>query len=133
MSSKKDISAVVGIGTDITDVKRIESLINEYGDAFLSKTFTEREIQDCKKCANSAQKFAARFAAKEAMSKALSTGIRGKITLKSLSVINGELGEPIAVLDEHAQAQLEKIGAKKMLISLSHLKEYAQAFAIATR
>lgn len=133
MNQNNDICGVVGIGTDITDVKRIESLIEKYGDSFLTKTFTDREIQDCKKYANSAQKFAARFAAKEAMSKALSTGIRGKITLKSLSVINGELGEPIAVLDEHAQAQLEKIGAKKMLISLSHLKEYAQAFAVATR
>ena len=133
MNNDLQTSAIAGIGTDLTDVKRIESLIEKYGDSFLEKTFTAKEIADCKNCATSAQKFAARFAAKEAMAKALGTGIRDKITLKSLSVVNGELGEPIAVLGEHAQAQLEKIGAKKMLISLTHLKEYAQAFAIASR
>lgn len=133
MSLDNHTTAIVGIGTDLTDVKRIALLIEKYGDSFLTKTFTEKEISDCKNSANSAEKFASRFSAKEAMAKALGTGIRGKITLKSLSVVNDELGKPIAILDENAQARLAEIGAKEMLISLTHLKEYAQAFAIATR
>ena len=70
---------------------------------------------------------------KEAMAKALGTGLRGKITLKSLSIENDELGAPRAVLDEAARDALEKLGAAKMLVSVSHLKEYAIAFAVASR
>ena len=67
------------------------------------------------------------------MAKALGTGLRGKITLKSLSIENDELGAPRAVLDEAARSALEKLGASKMLVSVSHLKEYAIAFAVASR
>ncbi len=126
-------NSVCGIGTDIVDVKRISALIEKYGDSFLNKNFTEQEISDCKNKANSDQKFAARFAAKEAMAKALGTGFRDKIALKSLSVKNNELGTPIAVLDDAATEALHKIGATKMSISLTHIKDYAQAFAIASR
>ncbi len=77
--------------------------------------------------------YAARFAAKEAMAKALGTGIRSDITLKSLSVENDELGAPHAILDEHAQKRLLEIGASKMLITLTHTKEYAQAIAMAVK
>ncbi len=133
MSISHENIAIVGIGTDITDVERIASLIEKYGDTFLKKTFTDCEIQACKNHANSAQKFAARFAAKEAMAKALGTGFRGDITLKSLSIKNDDLGAPIAVLDCNAQKALEKLGAKKMLVSLTHIKNFAQAFAIASK
>ena len=72
-------------------------------------------------------------AAKEAMVKALGTGFRDALTPKSVSVENDGLGAPFAVLGEAARKRLEEIGARKMLVSLSHLKEYAQAFAVATR
>ncbi len=67
------------------------------------------------------------------MAKALGTGFRDSLTLKSVSVENDELGAPFAVLDEAARKRLEEIGATKMFVSLSHLKEYAQAFAVAAR
>lgn len=125
--------AVAGIGTDIADVGRIKALIEKYGNAFLEKTFTDAEIAYCSAKADAPLHFAARFAAKEAMAKALGTGFRDGLTLKSVSVGNDGLGAPFAVLDEAASKRLEEIGAKKMLVSLSHLKEYAQAFAVATR
>lgn len=125
--------AVVGIGTDIADVARIKSLIEKYGNAFLEKTFTASEIAYCKAKADAPLHFAARFAAKEAMVKALGTGFRDALTPKSVSVENDGLGAPFALLDEAARKRLEEIGARKMLVSLSHLKEYAQAFAVATR
>ncbi len=133
MNNSHENLAIVGIGTDIVDVERIASLIEKYGDTFLKKTFTDSEIDACKNRADSAQKFAARFAAKEAMAKALGTGFRDDITLKSLSIKNDELGAPIAVLDSNAQNALEKLGAKKILVSLTHIKNLAQAFAIATK
>lgn len=125
--------AVVGIGTDIADVARIKSLIEKYGNAFLEKTFTAAEIAYCRSKADAPLHFAARFAAKEAMAKALGTGFRDSLTLKSMSVENDELGAPFAVLDEAARKRLEEIGAGKMFVSLSHLKDYAQAFAVAAR
>ncbi len=129
----QDAGSVAGVGTDIADVARISKMLEQYGDAFLKKTFTDAEIKYCAARPDAALRFAARFAAKEAMAKALGTGLRGKITLKSLSIENDELGAPRAVLDEAARAALEKLGAAKMLVSVSHLKEYAIAFAVASR
>ena len=133
MSGFGEIGAVAGIGTDLVDVPRIASLLERHGAAFLEKNFTPAEIAACEGKANAAQRFAARFAAKEAMAKALGTGFSGKITPKSLSIENLESGEPRAVLDDAAKARLEEIGARKMLVSITHLKEYAQAFAVAAR
>lgn len=123
----------IGVGLDLCDVERIEKLLEKHGDTFLKKTFTKTEIEFCKKHKNPAPHYAARFAAKEAMAKALGTGFRDKITLLSLSVENDELGAPHAVLDKDAAQLAEKLGAKKMLISLTHLKDYAQAVAILTK
>ena len=129
----QDAGGVAGVGTDIADVARISKMLEQYGDAFLKKTFTDAEIKYCAARPDAALCFAARFAAKEAMAKALGTGLRGEITLKSLSIENDELGAPRAVLDTAARAALAKLGASKMLVSVSHLKEYAIAFAVASR
>lgn len=129
----QDAGGVAGVGTDIADVARISKMLEQYGDAFLKKTFTDAEIKYCAARPDAALRFAARFAAKEAMAKALGTGLRGEITLKSLSIENDELGAPRAVLDAAARAALAKLGASKMLVSVSHLKEYAIAFAVASR
>lgn len=125
--------AVVGVGTDIVDVSRISNMIEKYGDSFLKKTFTDSEINYCSAFSDSQLHFAARFAAKEAMAKALGTGFRGELSLKGLSLENDSLGMPLAVLDSVAKAALAKIGGKKMSVSISHLKEYAIAFAVASR
>lgn len=121
--------AVVGVGTDIVDVSRISNMIEKYGDSFLKKTFTDSEINYCSAFSDSQLHFAARFAAKEAMAKALGTGFRRELSLKGLSLENDSLGMPLAVLDSAAKAALAKIGGKKMSVSISHLKEYAIAFA----
>ena len=125
--------SVAGVGTDIADVARIAKLRQKYGDSFLKKTFTDTEIRYCQDRADADMRFAARFAAKEAMAKALGTGFRDKIGLKSLSVENDESGAPRAVLDDAAKEALEKLGAREMLVSLSHLKDFALAFAVAAR
>ena len=127
------MTGAAGVGIDLTDVKRIKSLRERYGDAFLERTFCDFEIDYCKKFKEPDSHFAARFAAKEAMAKALGTGFSGDITLKSLGVKNGESGEPVAVLDDAAKARLKQIGAEKILVSISHLKDYAQAIAIAVK
>lgn len=124
---------IAGVGIDICDVARIESLIKRHGDAFLKKIFTDAEIAYCSGRADSAQRYAARYAAKEAMAKAIGTGFSGGITPRGLSVENDAGGAPYAVLDAAATEAMRARGAKKMLVSLTHLKEYAQAIAILSR
>ncbi len=134
MLNNQDNAYICGVGIDITDVARIKKMLEKYGDSFLARTFTEAEIQYCKNRAAAEMHFAARFAAKEAMVKALGTGFSADITLKSVSVENDtDTGAPRAVLDEAAQKRMCQLGAKKMLISLTHLKDYAQAIAIASK
>ncbi len=124
-------SQIVGVGIDIVDVARIARLLRTSGKSFLERTFTQAEINYCQKFSDSAIHYAARFAAKEAMAKALSTGFSEGITLKSVSVENDpKTGAPLAVLDDAAKMRMRSLGAAKMLISLSHLKDYAQAIAI---
>lgn len=130
----QNIGGVVGVGIDLVDIARIRKLLENYPDSFVERTFTPTEIAYCKRAAEPALHFAARFAAKEAMVKALQTGFAEQITLKSVSVENNpQTHAPVAVLDAHATEQMQKLGGKKMLISLTHLKDYAQAIAIITK
>ena len=122
---------VVGVGVDLTDVARIRSMLEKYPDTFLARTFTDAEIAYCAPRANKAEAFAARFAAKEAVVKALGTAFRGAITPKSIGIENSENGAPCAVLDSAATDALRAIGGEKVLVSLTHLKDYAQADAVA--
>ena len=127
-------SHIVGVGIDIVDVERISRMIAEYGDIFLKRTFTDAEIAYCNKFSDAPVHFAARFAAKEAMAKALSTGFANGITPLGLSVENdAQTAAPAAVLGGAARARMEELGAKKMSVSLTHLKDYAQALAILSR
>ncbi len=128
-----DLPHIAGVGIDLCDVARIERMLKTHGDAFLKRIFTDDEIAYCSARADSAQCYAARFAAKEAMSKALGTGFSGGVTPKGLSVGHGEMGEPTAVLDSAAKAVMQKLGAKKMLISLTHIKDSAEAIAVLSR
>ena len=76
---------------------------------------------------------AARFAAKEAAVKALGTGFCGGITPKSVWIENDGLGAPIARFDSAFQSKMDALGAKKLCVSITHLKDYAQAIAIISR
>lgn len=126
-------SAILGVGIDITDVARIRNMLDKYADTFLQKTYTQTEIDLCKKKGSAELSFAARFAAKEAVVKSLGTGFRDGITPKSIEILNNELGAPIVNLDKNATLALERIGGKKILVSLTHLKDYAQAIAIVSK
>ena len=73
---------IQGIGVDLIEIHRIQSSIDEFGETFLQKIFTDSEIVYCRSRKNPAQHFAARFAAKEAVSKALATGWSGRIRVE---------------------------------------------------
>ena len=134
MGSEPQFSGeVVGVGIDLADVARIRGLLEKYGKSFLSKTFADAEASHCMARANPAEALAARFAAKEAVAKALGTGFSARVSPKGVPIVNAPPGAPHRALDEAAQAAMEKIGGKRVLVSLTHLKDYAQAVAVITK
>jgi holo-[acyl-carrier protein] synthase len=118
---------VESLGIDIVEVKRVKTLMEKWGDRFLHRVFTPGEIAYCRGKNAPEQSFAARFAAKEAILKAIGTGLSQGIRWTSMEIVNDENGSPSVKLGERIK---DKIGDKKILISMSHTKEYAVAQAI---
>lgn len=125
--------SAVGVGIDLVDVARIASMRLRYCDEFLKRNFCDFEIEYCEKFKSPDIHYAARFAAKEAIVKALGTGFSGGITPREVGVKNDANGAPCAVLGDAAAKRLKEIGASKILISITHLKDYAEAIAIAVK
>tara|TARA_B110000305_G_C19367164_1_gene602518 strand:- start:327 stop:731 length:405 start_codon:yes stop_codon:yes gene_type:complete len=121
---------VIGLGSDIVDVDRIEDIIKRQDQRFLDRVFTKEEQAYCFKMKNPHPNFAARFAAKEAVSKAFTTGIGEHLDWTSISVTKGERGQPLIKLDEKGKRLLDSVGGSNILISLSHTKLLAEAVAI---
>ena len=115
------------VGIDIVEVKRVKTLMDKWGDRFLHRVFTPWEIAYCKSKSAPEQSFAARFAAKEAILKAVGTGLSQGIRWTSMEIVNDKNGSPGVKLGKRIK---DLIGGKKILISLSHTKEYAIAQAI---
>ena len=119
---------IFGLGTDIIEVSRIEKSIENR--RFLEKIFTEKEIALCQNSANASQRYAVRFAGKEAFMKALGTGWQKNIKFSEIEILNDELGKPYIKLYGTAKKIAEENKIANMHISLSHIKEYANAIVI---
>ena len=116
-------SNIVGIGTDIVDIRRIEKLVAKTGwDKFAGKILSKEEIEALKpKQKNDASHIAKRFAGKEAISKAMGTGI-GELGFEDIIISNNSKGKP--------EATLRKVTNVKIHISMSDEYPYAIAFAV---
>jgi holo-[acyl-carrier protein] synthase len=125
---------ILGIGSDITDIRRIEKVIAKHGERFLNRIFTETERARAERRAKSIETYAKRFAAKEACSKALGTGIRRGVWWRDMGVVNLPSGRPTMRLTGGAAERLAKMTPPGMeaRIDLSITDEYplAQAFVI---
>lgn len=102
---------ILGIGSDLIDIKRIEAALNRHGDRFLQRCFTASEIAKARSRARRGQMaatLAKSFAAKEACAKALGTGFRDNIALRDISVENNDAGRPDLIL---RGAALTRLGA----------------------
>lgn len=120
---------IIGIGTDIIEIKRIENAVNRNSE-FLNRIFTDNEISYIKSRKFNPQNIAGNFAAKEAVSKALGTGISG-IRWKDIEIIRKANGAPLVMLHDKALKCSNDKGIIKINISISHSEEYAIAFAVA--
>ncbi len=112
-----------GLGTDIIEIARIHSSIEDFKDVFLKKHFTENEICYCLKYPHPAERFAGRFAAKEAIVKALGTGFVG-ISFLDIEILNNENGAPEVFF---LKPQFKHF---QVLLSISHCKLFAVATAL---
>ena len=100
---------IIGIGSDIINIDRIESVIKKYGDRFIKRVYSQVEIDKSESRANRIASYAKRFAAKEACSKALGTGFRKGVFMKDLCVVNLSSGKPTMKLSGGALERVKKI------------------------
>ena len=125
---------ILGIGSDIVDIRRIERTLERFGERFLERCFTEIERQRSERRADRAGSYARRFAAKEACSKALGTGFRRGVYWRDLGVHNMPGGKPTMRLTGGAAQRLEAIVPTGMTaqidLSMSDDHPVAQAIVI---
>jgi holo-[acyl-carrier protein] synthase len=103
---------ILGLGSDLIDIRRVEQSIERFGDRFLNRIFTGTERLKSDKRAGRAASYAKRFAAKEACSKALGTGLRRGVFWRDMGVINLPGGKPTMRLTGGALARLQEITPK---------------------
>lgn len=124
---------MLSTGVDIVHIPRVQKALDLHGERFLNRVFTTREIAACK---GRAHEFAARFAAKEAVSKALGVGMqimaRNGIGFKEVEVLPDGNGKPHIHLHGRASARSKELGLDEWSVSLTHEREYAVAFVVAT-
>ena len=100
---------IIGIGSDLIDIRRIEKTLERFSERFENRIFTEIERTKSDRRANRAASYAKRFAAKEACSKALGTGFRRGVFWRDLGVVNLKSGKPTMVLTGGAKERLESL------------------------
>ena len=116
-----------GIGTDIIEIERIELAVNRSGQQFLDRVFTKAEQEHC---GGKVHCLAGRFAAKEAILKALGTGLRD-LRWTNIEVLPDHLGKPEVTLSGGALDIASRLDITKVLVSISHDRGRAVAFAVA--
>lgn len=123
--------SVLGIGTDIIECLRIAKMIERHGEIFLTRVYTPHEIDYCTARKAATQHYAGRFAAKEAVLKALGTGWTRGIQWRDIEVRNEMGGRPVIHLGGAAADLCRNNGIGEVLISISHCRTHATAYAMA--
>lgn len=113
-----------GLGVDLIEIDRVERVVRQYGDRFLSRIFTPSEIAYCRTKTNPFPHYAARFAVKEAFSKAWGSGIGEDLTWQDIEVIREFSGKPSILLSDRIKSNYPDL---KIQVSLSHTHHYAVA------
>ena len=125
---------ILGVGSDIVDVRRIERTIERYGERFLARIFTPTERAKAERRANRVETYAKRFAAKEACAKALGTGLRAGVFWRDMGVVNMPSGAPTMRLTGGALKRLQAITPKdcqaRIDVTLTDEGPMAQALVI---
>ena len=125
---------ILGIGSDLSDIRRIQQSLELFGERFTHRIFTEIERTRSERKPDAASSYAKRFAAKEACAKALGTGMRRGVFWRDMGVVNMRSGQPTIALTNGALDRLKEMvppGHKPVIhLSLTDDHPYAQAFVI---
>lgn len=121
---------IVGVGTDLAEIDRVERSVERFGDRFLERVFTSGERAYCQAKKNAAESLAARFAAKEAGAKALGTGISRGVGWQDFEVRRAPGQRPELHLSGRAQELAAALGVAKISLSLTHTRGMAMAVVI---
>ena len=122
---------IIGIGSDLCDVRRIEKTLARFGQRFVDRVFTEVEQRKSDRRAERAASYAKRFAAKEACAKALGTGFSRDVFMKDLGVVNLPSGAPTLALTNGALKRLQDLtpSGHEAVIHVTLTDEYPTAMA----
>ena len=121
---------IIGLGFDATEIPRIVSTLERYGDRFRQRIFTDGEIAYCMRRRHPAIHFAGRFAAKEAAMKALGTGRSQNVLWRDIEVVRRPGGPPQLQLHGGAARRFAKIGGQSSQLSITHTDTLAFAQVI---
>ena len=124
---------IIGTGIDIVEVFRMRDAISKWGDSFLTKVFTDREIHYSNSKRFAPQHFAARFAAKEAVVKAFGVARRYPLNWTDIEIFNDEEGKPVILFSNDALKLKKRKKVSEVVVSMSHSKNYAVANVILLR
>ncbi len=122
---------IIAHGIDLVDCPRIEDMLNRHGERFLDRVFTPAEQAYAEANKNKTEKLAGRFAAKEAVLKLMGTGWRGKIAWTDIEIVNNAAGQPEVTLSGEVKELAEKLGIKRISISITHTANFVIASAVA--
>ncbi len=118
---------VLGIGTDLLEISRIEKSIEN--EKFIQRIFTKSEVDFAEKTARKGEIYAGSFASKEAVSKALGTGIRG-FNFRDIEILREESGKPYVKLHNGAKILADEFAVKNIFLSITHTVENCLAFCV---
>lgn len=125
---------IIGLGSDLCDIRRIEQTLQTFGDRFVERCFTPVERQKSERRAGRAASYAKRFAAKEACAKALGTGLNAGVFWRDMGVVNLPSGQPTMALTGGAAARLAALtpAGHSPVIHITLTDEYplAQAYVL---
>ena len=125
---------IVSVGVDMIEVARIQRALEDggIGKRFRDRVYTANEIAYCeKKGRGKYQSYAGRFAAKEAVMKALGTGWGAKVSWSNIEVVRARGGKPEIALHNHTSAFAQKLGIRRLMVSITHTNHHALAYVVA--
>src|SRR5256885_250394 len=124
---------IVGVGTDIVECLRVGRMIEQHGELFLNRVYTEREIRFCQARKRATEHFAARWAAKEAILKALGAPWRRGMEWTDIEIRQEPGAVPQVLLAGATRDLAQNLRIADVMLSMAHCRAYATAYAVAVR
>jgi len=118
---------MIGLGNDILEIQRIREAMEEHGERFVQRLFTQREQEYCSKYKDNIPHYAARFSAKEAIVKALGTGFGEEVSWLDIEIFNNPQGKPEVFLSDKLKKHFNN---PEILIAISHSNHHVSTVAL---